>query len=295
MPEQLNQIINKMTGTVSTDGEDIKTENNYGSQQFFCDAKSQGQLNDFIDVERPKLVALVGFADYGKFTFIGSLYHRLIQDITYERYALVDSETYVGFERRIFLRRPNVNNTSDTKRNILRENDILNLNLKAENGVLHQVLVSDKAGETYSKYISSDVETRSDIVLEKSDLVIFFVDAEVDCRSLKEHNLIIEQYGSLLTRLKVHNKIGIQTKYVIVFTKFDKVSTDDLRSKFKTRSKEICLMFTDKIGVASQNNYEVDSTTLENENLNKVFSELIKPIELNEVDKEVDWVKEIMK
>ena len=155
MAEQVDQIINKMTGGAETGAQDASTKGNGGGQLMYCDAKSQQELNEFVDSEKPKLVALVGFADFGKSTFIGALYQQLIEKLSYKGYAFVDSETYVGFERRVFLRRVNGEDISDTKRNILKENDILHLKLRSDKGHTHQVLISDKAGETYARYSSS--------------------------------------------------------------------------------------------------------------------------------------------
>ena len=154
--EQLDNIINKITGQDSSSNVGNAAGSKEVGKLLFSDAKSQLELNSFIDGEKPKLVALVGFAGYGKSTFIGALYQLLIQNHIYKGYALVDSDTYVGFERRVYLRRENTENTSDTKRNILGENDILELVLESEKKVRHNVLISDKAGETYAKYTSSD-------------------------------------------------------------------------------------------------------------------------------------------
>lgn len=202
MGEQVEDIINIITGTDSTSGTGTNTNAKVNGQLLFCDAKNQSELNDFIDSERPKLVALVGFANYGKSTFIGTLYELLIQNLNYRGYSFVDSDTYVGFERRVFLRRINDEDTSDTKRNVLGENDILNLVLRSEEGKIHQVVLSDKAGETYLKYTSSDDEVKEDRVLENADLIVFFVDAEVDTQKLADHIFISEKYEGLLTRLK---------------------------------------------------------------------------------------------
>ena len=87
----------------------------------------------------------------------------MIMNLNYNGYAFVDSDTYVGFERRVFLRRVNKDNSSGTKRTILGENDILHIKLKSNKGQKHQILVSDKAGETYQKYLSSDEDVEGDL------------------------------------------------------------------------------------------------------------------------------------
>lgn len=291
MTEQVDQIINKITGGVETSTEDTSSKEKGGGQLMYCDAKSQQELNNFVDSEKPKLVVLVGFANYGKSTFIGALYQLLIQNLNYKGYAFVDSETYVGFERRVFLRRVNGENISDTKRNILKENDILHLRLRSNKGTLHQVLISDKAGETYSKYISSDEEIGRDCVLENADLVVLFVDADADSKSLGEHNLIVEKYESLLTRLKAQNKLGADTAYVVVFAKADKITTDERKKKQAERKELLRKKFTEVLETEPLGVYEVNSKALDDVALNSVFERIIRPKPQGEGPKEIDWVK----
>ena len=291
MGEQVEDIINIITGTDSTSGTGTNTNANGIGQLLFCDARSQSELNDFIDSERPKLVALVGFANYGKSTFIGTLYELLIQNLNYSGYSFVDSDTYVGFERRVFLRRNNDEDTSDTKRNVLGENDILNLMLRSNEGKFHQVLLSDRAGETYLKYTSSDDEVKDDLVIENADLLVFFVDAEADTQNLAVHNLIVEKYEGLLTRLKAQHKITASVSYIMVFTKIDKVVSDERRKKLADRKKELCAVFTNNIGKEPDQIYEVNSTDLNHDALNQVFEKIISPLTSVEAAKELDWVR----
>lgn len=291
MAEQVDQIINKMMGGAETSAQDSSTKGNGGGQLMYCDAKSLQELNEFVDGEKPKLVALVGFADFGKSTFIGALYQQLIEKLNYKGYAFVDSETYVGFERRVFLRRVNGEDISDTKRNILKENDILHLKLRSDNGHSHQVLISDKAGETYSKYISSDEEIGKDIVIENADLVVLFVDAEADSKSLAEHNLILEKYESLLSRLRSQKKMSVTTSYVVVFTKADKVTTPEKKKKLADRRELLCKKFAEVLGSYPSEVYEVNSKVLDDTALNNVFERVISPKAQVEGPKEIDWVK----
>ena len=291
MAEQVEQIINKMTGGAESGAQDSSTKGNGSGQLMYCDAKGQQDLNEFVDSEKPKLVALVGFANYGKSTFIGALYQQLIEKLNYKGYAFVDSETYVGFERRVFLRRVNGEDISDTKRNILKENDILHLMLRSEKGHAHQVLISDKAGETYARYSSSDEEIGRDIVLENADLVVMFVDAEADSKSLAEHNMIVERYESMLTRLISQKKLSAATGYVVVFTKTDKVTTAERKKKLADRKTLLCNKFIDILGAEPIEVYEVNSKSLDDEALNSVFEKIISPKPQEEGPKEIDWVK----
>ena len=290
MPEQVDNIINKLTGSETTAATGPHSGSN-GGQKFYCDAKGQEQLNDFVDGIRPKLVALVGFAGYGKSTFIGSLYHLLTSRLSYGCYKLVDSDTYVGFERRVFLRRVNSENTTDTKRTVLGESDILHLKLLTDKGQYHDILVSDKSGETYSKYISSDDDIETDIVLANADMVVFFVDAEEDSGRLAAHNLMVEKYESLLTRLKAQQRLTDWMQYVVVFTKIDKVVTEERKNKLAERKELMCGVFKNIIGCDPRSVFEVNSTNFSNESLNELFGIILCPKERGEEQKNLDWVK----
>lgn len=291
MSEQVDQIIDKMAGGNGSSAHGTANDNTSSGRLMYCDAKNQMELNDFVGERKPKLVTLVGFANYGKSTFIGALYQQFIQNLNYKGYSFVDSDTYVGFERRVFLRRMNSDDISDTKRNILQENDILNLKLRSQDGKLHQILISDKAGETYSKYISSDEEIGKDIVVEKTDIMVLFVDAEADSKALAEHNLIVEKYESLLSRLKSQKKLGDTTIYAVVFTKTDKVNTDERKRKLKERKELLCNKFAEVLGVQPEEVYEVNSKNLDDVELNNVFEKIISPKQEVETPKEIDWVK----
>ena len=206
-------------------------------------------------------------------------------------YAFIDSDTYVGFERRVFLRRVNDDNTSGTKRNILGENDILHIKLKSNKGPKYHILVSDKAGETYQKYLSSDEAVEGDLVLKNAELIIFFIDGDADSSGLAKHNLIIDNYSSMLTRLKEQKKIGETSNYIIVFTKIDKVTNDERKVKLAAREKEIVALFEEKIGVAAEQIYKVNSTDLNDKALNEVFALLLAPIVSTDAPKGLDWAK----
>ena len=165
------------------------------------------------------------------------------------------------------------------------------MKLRSDKGALHQVLVSDKAGETYARYISSDEEIGRDIVLENADLVVLFVDAEADSKSLAEHNLIVEKYESLLSRLKIQKKLSAETAYVVVFTKVDMVTTAERKKKMTDRREKLCEKFTEVIGSEPVDVFEVNSKALEDEALNSVFERIISPNTQVESPKEIDWVK----
>ena len=74
------------------------------NSQFYCDAMNDGNINMVLNNVKPELIVLLGFSDYGKSTFVGSLYHYLLKTGSIDGYELYDSDTFSGFERRFYLR-----------------------------------------------------------------------------------------------------------------------------------------------------------------------------------------------
>ena len=77
----------------------------------------------------------------------------------------------------------------------------------------------------------------------------------------------------------------------MVFTKIDKVVSDERRKKLADRKKNLSSVFTDNIGKAPEQIYEVNSKDLNHNALNQVFEKIISPLTSVEAAKELDWVK----
>ena len=130
------------------------------------------------------------------------------------------------------------------------------------------------------------------MVIENSDLLLFFVDADFDSRSLAKHNLVMDNYRSLLTRLKEKGKIGASTAYALVYTKSDLVATEDRKIKLESRKTEIKALFEGIIGVTCEQEFEVNSKAPDNEPLNDAFVMLIRPLPPKESVVSLNWVKD---
>lgn len=61
-------------------------------------------INDILGDYNTHLVTLVGFSEVGKSTFVASLYHEFMCTGEIDGYKFIDSDTYVGFERRAYIR-----------------------------------------------------------------------------------------------------------------------------------------------------------------------------------------------
>lgn len=208
----------------------------YRQNQFIYDAKREDDANDLIGKVRPEFVVLVGLEDYGKTTFVGSLYHQFRSNGKIDRQLLVDSDTLTGFEYKVFLRVMNNEGVSDSLRTRSRDAFLLSLNLKDEkNGTERQLVLSDRAGETYYGYISDASLIEKDRTLSRADRVLLFVDSEKMLDDT-EYLGMKDDYKMLLSRLLKAGKYPKDALLYVVFNKFDKVikkkeKTYDLRKQ----------------------------------------------------------------
>ena len=60
------------------------------SSQFYCDALNDSNINMVLNNVKPELIVLLGFANYGKSTFVGSLFTYLFTR------GIVDSNAFQG-------------------------------------------------------------------------------------------------------------------------------------------------------------------------------------------------------
>jgi len=267
---------------------------------FYCDALTEDNINEIIKVHKPELIVLLGLNDYGKSTFVGSLYHILRTKGKIGNYLFVDSDTYSGFERRVFLRKCNKDGTSAVKRTIRGQSYFLSLYLINKNtNVKRSIILSDKSGETYRDYISKDEAIHKDKSLILADRILFFINCE---------EIVSNDYGdtkdtiiSLLSRI-VKNDImpKAATKY-IVFNKFDKIQKKEQKTIFEKRKNSIVSIFNE----FCKDEYEIKCFYVNSKGINydeidkglkDLMIEVINPLNVsNENLESLDWVEECIK
>lgn len=99
---------------------------------FYTDALNEVNINNIITNQKPELIVLFGLNDLGKTTFVGSLYHLLRVSGKMADYKFVNSDTFAGFERRVFLRKCSKDGRSNTNRTLRSENPFLTLHMEHE-------------------------------------------------------------------------------------------------------------------------------------------------------------------
>lgn len=142
--------------------------------QYYCDSMTDENINEVLGDYNTHLVTLVGFSEVGKSTFVASLYHEFMCTGEIDGYKFIDSDTYVGFERRAYIRNESLKTSKRNLRTTTLEGQFLTLTL-SKNDVQNKLIISDRAGETYKNiYTSYLSEVMQDKGLINSHHIIFF-------------------------------------------------------------------------------------------------------------------------
>lgn len=261
---------------------------------FFTDALSEININSIITDQKPELIVLFGLNDLGKTTFVGSLYHLLRVYGEMGDYKFVNSDTFAGFERRVFLRKCSKDGRSNTNRTFRAENPFLTLHMthKTTKGK-RLIVLSDRAGERYRDYISKDEELLKDKTIEYADRILLFVNAEELIG--RSYSNMKDELRTLLRRLKEKEMLPMLATKYIIFNKFDKVQ-DVENQQFKDHKQEIVALFEEMFETKEISQHCINSKSLDaNIELENIFHLLIQPLNAKKVDPTLDWVKTAIK
>lgn len=250
--------------------------------------------NNIITNQKPELIVLFGLNDLGKTTFVGSLYHLLRVSGKMADYKFVNSDTFAGFERRVFLRKCSKDGRSNTNRTLRSENPFLTLHMEHETTNEKRLIVlSDRAGERYRDYISKDEELLKDKTIKYADRILLFINAEELVG--RSYSNMKDELKTLLRRLKEKDMLPLFATKYIIFNKYDKV-VDIENQKFKEHKQEVVELIEDMFEVRDIPQHCINSKNLDgNVELEKLFCMLIQPLDLKKVDSALDWVKTSIK
>lgn len=253
---------------------------------FFTDALGELEVNKLVKDSRPELIVLLGLNDFGKSTFVGSLYHLLRSKGCFGDIVFYDSETYVGFEKRVYLRRVECTGPSTTKRTIRGENSFLHLRLRKKT-VLYDVVISDRSGEDYRDYISKDELILKDKAIQQADKLLVFVDSsKLYGRS---YSSMYDDLQSLMHRLKDKNKLPRHAVVYVIFNKIDlKAEKDKDRCEHEDKIQQ---MIQETFGGQKVNSVRLNSKSLDNNaDLENFFTMILQPNGEQKNVSELDWV-----
>lgn len=274
------------------------------TSQFYCDALNDGNINMVLNNVKPELIVLIGFSDYGKSTFVGSLYYYLLVKGNVDGYELYDSDTFAGFERRLYLR--NIKNDETAKSKTLRteEEDGYLLTLTFFNPSLKekkQLIISDRAGETYKKYVNIKDKIRNDESLSRAQRVIIMVDST----KLKDNWDVQEGwFRQMFAGIKECGKMPKNAVFTLVFNKIDLVdASEELKLGYESEKQMVVGFFCSELGIEEEN---LDVREIDSKHIHKntKFENLVKDLikkddtsknEEQKLKKILDWVGEKLK
>lgn len=237
-------------------GKKTKTaEKTVVAEEYYCDALNEHNVNKIADGSRLNIVAIVGFIDYGKTTFVSTLYHQLLTNVEFCDHVMYDSDTFIGFERRFLIRSLNTPMEETSKRTIKGEDSLLALTLDSKENGRYKLILSDKSGEDYADFTGSEEEMKDYVILSLAHHILFFIDTEKLLHSMASMRY---RYNSLVKDLVEHGMITGKSRISVVFNKYDKVR--DQKEQYKEKMKKMLDFFEESLGGVKINSYEIDST-----------------------------------
>ena len=204
--------------------ENVQQKPSINSEDFYSDALSEQTINNIADGKRFVVVALVGFAKYGKTTFVSSLYYQFLINVEFCNHIMNDSDTYVGFEKRLLIRTTKTPLDENQKRTLKGENSLVSMTLKPKEGDAFKFVISDKSGEDYQDFSLEAGDAKDNKILSVANQILLFVDSNILLNKVSNVNF---HYRGLLDELAKSDLIKPSTALRIVFNKIDEVPEDE--------------------------------------------------------------------
>lgn len=267
-------------------------------RRFYCDALDDGNVNQVVKDVVPHVVTFLGFAEFGKSTFVGSLYHYLMANGVIGDFTFYDSDTFSGFERRTYIRNAKLAGVKRSLRTTEIDGYYLSLHFERD-GHHFQLVLSDRSGETYDKhYISDAANISADKGLKNSKHLVFFIDSTVFIdieKRLHFENL----FKKLLSRMKSSEIFKKNMVIDVVFNKIDDILNKDenIQVEFKSRAESLKGNLENESGLKINRVFEISSLKInDNGSLIDFFKYLVGCCDCkNTYNTKVDWVKELLK
>lgn len=262
--------------------------------------KDESSVNSLLCDRKPTVVSIIGFPGYGKTCFIATTYQILLNEGKLDEFNFVDSDTFVGFERRIYMRRCTVldeNSAPQTKRTLRGEGHILTLRFTHPHDGEKLIIITDRSGEDYIDCANQKNKINDHLLLKHSDYVLLFVDSTilVDCAQMMEFS---DTLSDLLINIQQAQAIQKSAQILIVFNKIDAV---ELSTQFQKSSDTIEALIKEKFPLNNIVSKRIVSNNIANsKGLKQLFSEIVNfdttAITHNDRDYEgIDWVNNIIK
>ena len=263
--------------------------------QYYCDSMTDENINDVLGDYNTHLVTLVGFSEVGKSTFVASLYHKLMCTGEIDGYKFIDSDTYVGFERRAYIRNESLKTSKRNSRTTTLEGQFLTLTL-SKNDKISKLIISDRAGETYKKSYKSNLsDVKQDKGLINSHHIIFFIDSS-SINNEDDYSDFCDDFQLLLSRMASAEVFKVPKEYDIIYNKLDLIQTDEIKELYKKQRQDLENKMKADYGITISNTFEIIANDMKDSGLNVVFKYLVNTLNSHTgyQYKESNWVKTLL-
>lgn len=263
--------------------------------QYYCDSMTDENINDVLGDYNTHLVTLVGFSEVGKSTFVASLYHKLMCTGEIDGYNFIDSDTYVGFERRAYIRNESLKTSYRNSRTTTLEGQFLTLTLSKDNKI-NKLIISDRAGETYkNSYTSNLSDVKQDKGLINSHHIIFFIDSS-SVNNEDDYSDFCDDFQLLLSRMASAGVFDVPKVYDIIYNKIDLNQTDEIKELYKKQSQDLENKMKVDYGIDISSKFEIVANDMKDQGLGDVFKFLVNTLDshTNYQYEESNWVKTLL-
>lgn len=263
--------------------------------QYYCDSMTDENINDVLGDYNTHLVTLVGFSEVGKSTFVASLYHKLMCTGEIDGYKFIDSDTYVGFERRAYIRNESLKTSYRNSRTTTLEGQFLTLTLSKDIKI-NKLIISDRAGETYkNSYTSNLSDVKQDKGLINSHHIIFFIDSS-SVNNEDDYSDFCDDFQLLLSRMASAGVFDVPKVYDIIYNKIDLNQTDEIKELYKKQSQDLENKMKVDYGIDISSKFEIVANDMKDQGLGDVFKYLVNTLDshTNYQYKESNWVKTLL-
>ena len=263
--------------------------------QYYCDSMTDENINDVLGDYNTHLVTLVGFSEVGKSTFVASLYHKLMCNGEIDGHNFIDSDTYVGFERRAYIRNESLKTSNRNSRTTTLEGQFLTLTLSKDNKI-NKLIISDRAGETYkNSYTSNLSDVKQDKGLINSHHIIFFIDSS-SVNNEDDYSDFCDDFQLLLSRMASAGVFDVPKLYDIIYNKIDLNQTDEIKELYKKQSQDLENKMKVDYGINISSKFEIVANDMKDQGLGDVFKYLVNTLDshTNYQYKESNWVKTLL-
>lgn len=294
--EDKKDILESLAGGVALKHENVmKDDAAEIAAQYHCDSLTDENINDVLGDYNTHLVTLVGFSEVGKSTFVASLYHKLMCNGEIDGHNFIDSDTYVGFERRAYIRNESLKTSNRNSRTTILEGQFLTLTLSKDDKI-NKLIISDRAGETYkNSYTSNLLDVKQDKGLINSHHIIFFIDSS-SVNNEDDYSDFCDDFQLLLSRMASAGVFDVPKVYDIIYNKIDLNQTDEIKELYKKQSQDLENKMKVDYGINISSKFEIVANDMKDQGLGDVFKYLVNTLDshTNYQYKESNWVQTLL-